>query len=523
MKKAILFIFCFVYILSNAQQAEWAKAVYADICAAHYDQASDKVYFTGISDYGSVTIDNQKYYFNTSSRSYITEMDKSGLVSKVAYIKGDFIPLDFTKDAAFYFCGFPTGGVSFCMAKNKPNADTSWNHCYGSIPPSGNHSTYYPSNMAFSVVSHKNSLYAIGIYQDSLSMDGQWLYGSNALLAKFNPITGKHIWVKNMPGSDLYSRMKIVNFTNEDLLIGSDIYFAGSYNYDSIQVQISRKATILSKADTTGKFKWARVIAEGTILRGMSTDNNNNIYIAGKFEDSCKINGTTYQGAYGGMYVLKTDSLGNELWLKVFYNRQFTSVGNINCLATDTSGSVFITGTLENDSLDLHDTVLARSGPAISGFLINYSSSGNLNYALCLPDTTASTGYWVTADNDGAVYWSGRFYDQATIGNFTLNGNNTNQPPSNFLIKIKSGVANNIKELNEEDNISVYPNPSGGKLTLASFKKISSVHIRNVFGEVVLETAFPPVNIDLGACPKGIYFVEIVCEKKSSRRKVIVE
>lgn len=83
-----------------------------------------------------------------------------------------------------------------------------------------------------------------------------------------------------------------------------------------------------------------------------------------------------------------------------------------------------------------------------------------------------------------------------------------------------------ILNLNNSANISIYPNPTTGKITVTG-KNISSLEIYNTLGEKVYVTTYnknkTTSEINLSNQPKGIYFVKIKDGAKSHTRKIIVE
>ncbi len=85
-----------------------------------------------------------------------------------------------------------------------------------------------------------------------------------------------------------------------------------------------------------------------------------------------------------------------------------------------------------------------------------------------------------------------------------------------------------ISELNE-NNITVYPNPSEGKFTLESTLVIGNsllVNVYNVLGEIVYQSSTKQLNnlkIDLSNEADGIYFVEIKTGDRTVRKKLIKE
>lgn len=68
--------------------------------------------------------------------------------------------------------------------------------------------------------------------------------------------------------------------------------------------------------------------------------------------------------------------------------------------------------------------------------------------------------------------------------------------------------------------ISVYPNPSSGKIELRGLVR-GNVRILNMFGELVLEKSFDDASLDLSELPGGIYFLHIQAGEKWAIQKIV--
>lgn len=79
-----------------------------------------------------------------------------------------------------------------------------------------------------------------------------------------------------------------------------------------------------------------------------------------------------------------------------------------------------------------------------------------------------------------------------------------------------------IAEIQYPDNvISVYPNPTTGKLTISSSEEIEIIEIYNLFGEIVFYSTISLCKIDLSKQPAGMYFIQIQEDKKVHTGKFI--
>jgi Secretion system C-terminal sorting domain len=84
---------------------------------------------------------------------------------------------------------------------------------------------------------------------------------------------------------------------------------------------------------------------------------------------------------------------------------------------------------------------------------------------------------------------------------------------------------NNTTNINIENNITIYPNPTNGKFTLFSKQsKIINIQISNISGNIIYSNQNInkyTVNIDISDAEQGIYLMKITDENSISTSKII--
>jgi len=73
----------------------------------------------------------------------------------------------------------------------------------------------------------------------------------------------------------------------------------------------------------------------------------------------------------------------------------------------------------------------------------------------------------------------------------------------------------------EESTMSVYPNPTQGKLYLTNDKDVNSIEVYNMDGHQVL--TLNPKNLDLSPLNNGVYLIKIVSKNLVTTQKIILE
>jgi hypothetical protein len=86
-----------------------------------------------------------------------------------------------------------------------------------------------------------------------------------------------------------------------------------------------------------------------------------------------------------------------------------------------------------------------------------------------------------------------------------------------------ANVSNSLSELNEDDPISIYPNPAQSSLTIRSNLMVESISIKNLLGQKSSLTLTNNI-VDLSHIKKGIYFLEIfVSGARSYSKKIVID
>lgn len=168
-------------------------------------------------------------------------------------------------------------------------------------------------------------------------------------------------------------------------------------------------------------LEWAKHIGgpEGDDGRSIAIDSEDNVYITGRFKQTVDfdpgvgVQTLTATGTNFNTYILKLDAAGDFLWVK-----QFEGSGNEpKALALDTSGNVYITGSLPRlNTIDLDPgpgvlnfSVTAGTAINMDVYVVKLNTSGTLIWAKQMGGISLDQSTNITVDNNGNVYTLGRF------------------------------------------------------------------------------------------------------------------
>jgi len=99
-------------------------------------------------------------------------------------------------------------------------------------------------------------------------------------------------------------------------------------------------------------------------------------------------------------------------------------------------------------------------------------------------------------------------------------------PNSMFIAKIKNSTISGIPETGNIFSINIYPNPNTGifNVNLIANENEAEICVYDVLGNCVLNKVTKKnLNlVDITARPKGIYFIEVIVNKKSAIKKLVI-
>lgn len=152
----------------------------------------------------------------------------------------------------------------------------------------------------------------------------------------------------------------------------------------------------------------------------ITTDKEDNILLTGAFSDNALFGEDSNPVTLASegeldMFIVKYNREGNLLWAKSAGSSDWDTGKSVTC---DESGNVYVGGFFQ-------DTLIFENGPgtislesfgSVDGFLVKYSSNGEIIWA----HHDGGTGYdevnGITADGYGRIYCTGAFSNVATFG-----------------------------------------------------------------------------------------------------------
>jgi hypothetical protein len=284
------------------------------------------------------------------------------------------------------------------------------------------------------VTDNAGNLYVVGKYEEN----GATFSGStvtcagnhDGFIAKYSP-TGSLIWVKTAGGANgdyfWHATTDKANF----IIVSGEMEGYGTISFPGSTVTLQGQGDNdiwFAKYDLNGNLLWAKSEGYKNSEKGLSIthDSNNNIYVAGYFTDTTKINGSFVFGKGGrDIFVAKYDANGNFLWVRTAGSTARDEVKSVKC---DASGNVYIAGWMSNNTMFGSQNYQTYNNTNYAdAFIAKYASDGTLQWVKNMGGDYDDVAWGMIIDNNGKIFVTGEFNAYAVFGtpatNLTTSGN----------------------------------------------------------------------------------------------------
>ena len=390
-----------------------------------------------------------------------------------------------------------------------------------------------------------------GICNDTMDLDpgiGVFKLGSNGSLGgqfilKLNS-QGNFVWAKRLLLSNLSTALggSMLSCIKTDHLgnIYTTGYFTGTIVFDPSASSYSLTSAggndaFVSKLDSSGNFKWARRFGSSgsDAATAITLDNNSNAYVTGgfgntvDFDPSVSVYNLSSIGQ-GDVFILKLDSLGNFMWVKQIGGSDYQ---NTQAIQLDGSGNIYTAGwfksTIDTDpSTAVYNLTSAGDNDA---YISKLDNNGNFIWAKQIGGTKYDDVRSIFVDASNNVYTAGNYTGIVDLdpdaGVFNLNSDTVY---GGFYIQKLSQTSVGIKENQQFNGISIYPNPSSTFLNISINNyndEAVTLQVLNSLGEVLIEEALSSSHskLNIHHLISGMYFIKISQKEKHSVMKFIKE
>lgn len=239
---------------------------------------------------------------------------------------------------------------------------------------------------------------------------------SDIFIVKYSP-SGTVLWASSAGGvssdlsygisSDASGNVFVTGgFESSTITFGTNtLTNSGAGNSDVFIVKYSPSGIVL----------WASSVGGNTYFdtgKGVSTDINGNVFLAGTFYSPTIAFGTTtltnasVNGSSSDIFIVKYSPTGTVLWASSKGGAGFEWAYGTS---TDASGNIFVTGQFDSPSIAFGTTTLTNASTNSDIFTVKYSPSGSVIWANSGAGTDNDSGEGVSTDASGNVFVTGTF------------------------------------------------------------------------------------------------------------------
>jgi len=366
------------------------------------------------------------------------------------------------------------------------------------------------SDKGYSLMTNSNGdifltgFYSAHIYFDNIHLTPAGL--SDAYTVKMNS-SGVVQWAKKGAGTD-EDRGKGITFDNNGNIYVAG-YFTGQATFSG--TTITNNGTtggFLVKYDPNGQLTWIKSNCCGTSeYDGIAIDENGFVYTTGYFEGSVTIGNTTLTSSGNAdILIVKYDQSGNIIWAKKAGGPYEDMANGITI--DSINHMLYITGQLDDHGY--FDTKYAGAAGNRDVFIAAYDLDGNCQWVKPYGGTLRDIGYGITNDPDGNILCTGIYTGNATFGSYNLAGNLLSDyfiekvSPAPATAPTTSATNLNISDVNCKDlYLNFTPGNGAGRIIIAH--EGSPVHQTPVNGTSYVANSFFGSGDNLGSGNYVVY------------------
>lgn len=240
------------------------------------------------------------------------------------------------------------------------------------------------------------NVYVSGGLHGGTTIGGQTFDTWGAYIFKTNA-SGEVLWVRSFGDNNTYGIDVTTDSNGNVLLLGS---YSRSFEIDGFSTPHSSGSRFVMMLDSEGTVRWIKTYGFFQTA-GIGIDEDNNLYVAGNFEDDLTLGGVTYtvrgrNGFDADMIIFKLDSDGEIQWVKTPGSTSDEYLYDIDV----SQNQLVVVGHMRGETLETSSgpfTTPARS----QAVAISYSLDGELNWFNFFEANSHSVGYGVKIDQNG--------------------------------------------------------------------------------------------------------------------------
>lgn len=398
------------------------------------------------------------------------------------------------------------------------------------------------------VTDDSGNVFIVGVFQETVDFDpGSGVFNvtsispADSFILKLDP-QGNFEWVKTLDGNDEDSSTNVrsVSLNSDGSIIVSGI-FQGTMDVNpgaplDLRTSNGFFDSFVVQLDATGNFSWGNTHGNdepSDDAWAAHPDTEGNVYVTGYFQGTVDFDPgpdefllTPLNGS-NNVYLQKLDSNGNLLWAEIIGESSDFAFARAYDMTVDEFDNPVVlikfSGTLDFNPGPNEKVLTSFGGYDIA--IVKLNPAGGFKWAGHMGGEGSNLGLGIHSDANGNLYTTGYFLETIDLdpsqGNLTRNSSGQKDL---FVTKLSNP---NLSVENPQivTNLSVFPNPTTGQITIAmgTVQNEVSVSVYNISGQrisnkIVAETAQIELEINEAS---GVYLVEIITNTFNKTIRII--
>lgn len=264
------------------------------------------------------------------------------------------------------------------------------------------------------------------------------------------------------------------------------------------------------KFDFNGSIIWEAILGgeASEEAKSIKTTNDGGYIIAG-YAGSDEITGGSSLRDY---WVVKLDSDGNIDWENTFGGSQNDEATSID--QTADNGYIILGFSRSNDG-DISESIIPNSEKDY--WLLKLDENGNLNWEKSLGGWGDDDAFCVKQTTDGGYILAGT----TTSTNIDIDPDDRNGSSDYWVVKLESETLG-YDQIENVENLGVYPNPVSETLHISNSSNIKSIEIYDATGKCVINQKAID-KIDVSNLQSGVYFLKIIDNNLELTKKIVID
>lgn len=371
-------------------------------------------------------------------------------------------------------------------------------------------------------IGNNNKLYLTGYFKGIASVDSNTISSNveDFYFAEYDTSGNAALVVQNNSQSNTGGTAIMPDGVGNIILAGN-FYDTLFISGDTLPLNSSIFQTFIAKYDSSGNYLWSQKIVGhiyGTKVEDIKVDADDNIYLTGQFSVTVYFNNDSLNGNTSDFYLAKLSKNGQLIWI-----RGGGGVSSDDCYAIDidSKSNIYLAGQLTGNA---QVGGISLNGVGTEVFVAKCDSAGNFVWANQASTTIISRAFGIGTDLVDNVYLTGFFRETMQLGPLSL----TTGLPDIFIAKIDFNTSIDKIVLKEEFELTIFPNPSTGLISLMIAKNnfremVYSVCFNNIYGQLVKKLIINENNptIDISSFSSGLYFLVVDINSQKLSVKLI--